>query len=65
MRCAIATMKTGKVSAVPIQKRRFMSRSSESSSSTSGVTVFGSNAIPHLGQVPGWSCSISGCIGQV
>ena len=21
--------------------------------------------MPHLGQLPGWSCTISGCIGQV
>jgi hypothetical protein len=65
IKCAIATMNTGKVRAVPIQKRRVMSRSSELSSSASAVTDFGSKAMPHFGQLPGWSCSISGCIGQV
>ena len=27
--------------------------------------VFGSSAMPQIGQLPGWSCWISGCIGQV
>jgi hypothetical protein len=29
------------------------------------ATVFGSNAMPHLGQSPRWSCWTSGCIGHV
>ena len=41
-----------------------MSRSSAfSSSSVPAVAVFGSSAMPHLGQSPGWSCCTSGCIG--
>jgi N-acetylmuramoyl-L-alanine amidase len=28
-------------------------------------TARGSSAMPHLGQLPGWSCTTSGCMGQV
>jgi len=46
------------------QKRRLKSASSGFSvSSRSGIT--GSSVMPHLGQLPGWSWRISGCIGQV
>ena len=54
----------GIVSATATQKRRRMSRSSAFSSSPA-VTVRGSNAMPHLGQLPGESCTTSGCMGQV
>jgi len=60
---AMALKRTGMASAVPTQKRRLMSRNSALSSSA--ATVRGSSAMPHLGQVPGWSCTTSGCIGQV
>jgi len=33
--------------------------------SSSKLGSSGSSAIPHLGHVPGWSCRISGSIGQV
>jgi hypothetical protein len=64
-RCDMARRKTGNVSAVPIQKRRVMSINSASSGGLLAEIVFGSSAIPQIGQSPGWSRSISGCIGQV
>ena len=33
--------------------------------SVSAVTVRGSSAMPQMGQDPGWSRTISGCMGQV
>src|SRR2546423_2413790 len=65
IKCDIARRKTGKVSAAPIQSRRVMSVNSESSSGLAAEIVFGSRAIPQIGQSPGLSRSISGCIGQV
>src|SRR5205085_6599070 len=65
IRCDIANKKTGKVRTAPIQSRRVMSLSSESSSGLAAEIVFGSRAIPQMGQAPGLSLSISGCIGQV
>src|SRR3954464_5585565 len=53
----------GTVNASPIQKRRVMSRSSGFSSSA--ITDIGSRAIPQMGQDPGSSRTISGCMGQV
>src|SRR4051794_17003207 len=64
-RCDIARKKTGTVSAAPIQSRRVMSINSESSSGLSAEIVFGSSAMPQIGQSPGLFRSISGCIGQV
>src|SRR5947209_9111449 len=64
-RCDIARTKTGTVSAAPIQRRRVMSVNSELSSAVPAAIVFGSSAIPQMGQSPGASCSTSGCIGQV
>ena len=61
---AMATAKTGTVSARLTQKRRFMSMSSGFGPS-SAVTSSGSRAIPHFGQAPGPFCLTSGCIGQV
>ena len=46
------------------QKRRRKSVSSGFSSSSSEGSI-GSSAMPHSGHVPGPSCTISGCIGQV
>src|ERR1700736_5941019 len=65
IKCDIARIKTGSVSAAPIQSRRVMSVNSESSSGLAAEMVFGSSAIPQIGQAPGLSRSISGCIGQV
>ncbi len=59
----MASMKSGRDSVVLTQKRRVMSISS--SFFSSAATVRGSRAIPHLGQAPGPSRRISGCIGQV
>ena len=56
--------KTGSVRIADTTSRRVMSRSSGSSSSPAWA-IIGSSAIPHFGQVPGESCTISGCIGQV
>ena len=47
-----------------IQKRRVMSTSSGLGPS-SAVATIGSSAMPQIGQVPGASRTISGCIGQV
>jgi hypothetical protein len=52
------------VSAAEIQKRRRMSRSSGFSSG-SAVATRGSSAMPQIGQCPGVSRTICGCIGQV
>src|SRR5262245_27972347 len=54
----------GAVKATANQKRLVMSRSSRFSAST-GVSVRGSRAMPHIGQVPGAERTISGCMGQV
>src|ERR1043166_1899449 len=61
-RCDIARTKTGNVNAAPIQSRRVMSVNTESSSAVAAEMVFGSSAIPQIGQSPGSSRSISGCI---
>src|SRR3982751_835225 len=59
---AIASTKSGTLSAALTQKRRVMSRSSVSSPSAAPI---GTSAMPHFGQEPGPTCTISGCIGQV
>jgi hypothetical protein len=56
-------MTSGTANAVLIQKRRVMSRSSGLSSSR--VTVRGSSSMAQIGQLPGASRTISGCIGHV
>src|SRR5688572_26478157 len=56
-------MKRGKDSPALIQKRRVMSTSSGLGVS-SRVAVLGSSAMPQIGQEPGSSRTISGCIGQ-
>ena len=61
---AIASTNSGTLSASPTQKRRVIERSSGSGFSST-VTVRGSRAMPHLGQVPGPSRTTSGCMGQV
>ena len=60
----ISSAKTGSVSAVPIQKRRVMSRSS-GLSPVSPVASTGSSAMPQMGQLPGPIWRTCGCIGQV
>jgi hypothetical protein len=47
----------------PAQNRRIISTSSGLASS-SKVTVFGSSAMPQIGQLPGSERTISGCMGQ-
>src|SRR5512145_3208054 len=59
----MASITSGMDNAVPIQNRRVRSRSSESSAAP--VPAIGTRAIPHLGQEPGPSRTISGCMGQV
>ncbi len=63
MSASIASKNTGRDNTTPTQKRLLMSINSSFFSSTS--TVRGSSAMPHFGQLPGLSCTISGCIGQV
>src|SRR5437870_6043470 len=60
----IASKTSGNVRIKPILNLRDMSISS-SFCSSSTVTVLGSNAIPQIGQEPGASRTISGCMGQV
>ena len=60
----MARAKTMIVAGKDTQKRRVKSASSGVSSSSS-EGIIGSSAMPHLGQVPGPSWTISGCIGQV
>ena len=63
--CApISRISTGRASTRPTQKRRVKSTSSWLGP-LSAVTVAGSSAMPQIGQDPGWSWRISGCIGQV
>ncbi len=59
---AIAIPNTGNVRQRLTQSRRVMSVSSGFSSS---ATSSGSSAMPQIGQEPGSSLTISGCIGQV
>ena len=60
----MAITTSGTVSPALAQSRRRMSVSSGFSSSASW-TARGSSAIPQMGQLPGASWTISGCIGQV
>lgn len=63
---AIASKKSGTVSAVEPTKRRCMSTSSAFFDAVgAAVTTFGSSAIPQIGHVPGPFCTICGCIGHV
>ena len=57
-------MSVATASGAEIQKRRFMSTYSGFGPSST-VTVRGSSAMPQIGQLPGTSRTISGCIGQV
>ena len=61
----IATRASGTVSAAPTAKRRRKSTSSGFGPSSAAGTPLGSSAMPQIGQLPGPTCSISGCIGQV
>jgi hypothetical protein len=60
----ISSANTGSVKTSPIQNRRFMSTSS-GLGPDSAVTSAGSSVMPQIGQVPGPTWRISGCIGQV
>ena len=55
---------TGSASTSPIQNRRVMSASS-GFGGASAVTSSGSSAMPQIGQAPGPTWRICGCIGQV
>ena len=61
---AIVSTKTGAPSTSAIQNRRVMSTSSGFGASLEATTR-GSSAIPQIGQAPGRSRTISGCIGHV
>ena len=56
---------SGAVRTAPTTKRRRKSTSSGLGPSSPAGMPFGSSAIPQIGQSPGPTCSISGCIGQV
>ena len=60
---AMARSTSGTESTTPIQNRRVRSRSSLSSASP--VPAIGTSAMPQIGQLPGASRTICGCIGQV
>ncbi len=65
VRCPpISSTNTGTASARPIQNRRLMSISS-SFGPASALASNGSSAMPQIGQEPGPTWRISGCIGQV
>src|SRR3984885_8447439 len=57
------TASSGRVRATPIQRRRVMLANSGFAESV--ATTSSSSAIPQIGQSPGPSRSISGCMGQV
>jgi hypothetical protein len=59
MASRVTTIVSGRVH----QKRRRKSSSSGSPSSSVGIS--GSSVMPQMGQVPGWSCRIWGCMGHV
>ena len=61
---SMSSRKTGIPKASATQKRRVMSVSSESSSSSASVPGLGTSAIPHFGQIPGPICSTPSSIGQ-
>ena len=60
----IANASSGNDSATPTQNRRVMSRNSGLAASPADG-VIGSSAMPQIGQLPGPSRTICGCIGQV
>src|SRR5690554_305161 len=61
----MATIRMGIVSAAETLSRKEKSTSSGFGPSSAAGTPIGSSAIPHLGQSPGASVTISGCMGQV
>ena len=61
----MAMTRSGTVSTAPTANRRRKSTSSGFGPSSAAGTPFGSSAMPQIGQSPGPTCSISGCIGQV
>ena len=60
----ISSTTAGSASTRPIQKRRVMSASS-GLGGASRLATSGSSAMPQIGQLPGPTWRISGCIGQV
>ena len=60
----MASISNGRAKATLTQKRRDMSVNSALSSGLA-TGVIGSSAMPQIGQLPGPSRTISGCIGQV
>ena len=60
----ISSAITGTASTSPIQNRRVMSTSS-GFGPLSAETVSGSSAMPQIGQLPGPTWRICGCMGQV
>ena len=65
MKCPpMSSATTGTASAPPIHRRRVMSASS-SFGPCSSETSAGSSAMPQIGQLPGPTWRISGCMGQV
>ena len=60
---SMASANTGTLSVSEIQKRRSMSRYSESSWAARGSS--GSSAMPQIGHAPGPTCRTCGSIGQV
>ena len=60
----MAMITSGRTRTAPTMKRRRMSTYSALGPSSTEM-VFGSSAMPQIGQSPGPTCSISGCIGQV
>ncbi len=61
----IVTTRSGAASTTLTQKRRVMLTSSGFSGSGPATGATGSSAMPQIGQSPGPSFTISGCIGQV
>ncbi len=61
----MARTSSGSARAAPIFRRRVKSTSSGFGPASAAGTPLGSSAMPQIGQVPGPTCTISGCIGQV
>ena len=61
----IAIVRSGTESTAATHKRCVMWRNSGFSGASPAVGVIGSSAMPQIGQAPGPSRTISGCIGQV
>ena len=60
----ISRTSTGRVNTNPAQNRRDMSANSWFGAASAVIST-GSSAMPQIGQLPGPTWRISGCIGQV